>query len=88
MTDPLIRANRATHAMERLTKMLKNIDVAQRRMGKVPYGIRTATRAERRARYEALTPETLMQLGQQYGWDSVNEYLLSEERKEHARLQV
>ena len=88
MTDKLVRANLATHSMERLTKMLRNADQVMKRMGAVPYGIRTATRAERKAQYDALTPERLMELAQQYGQESVNEYLLQEERKEHARLQV
>ena len=67
--------NAATNSMNRLTKMLFNIDDKLKKMGTEPYGRRKATAKEQKDRVQNLTSQELLTMIDQHGAESTNEWL-------------
>lgn len=67
--------NFLTNSMNRVTKMLMNVDGKLKDYGKEPYGVRKLTPQEQRERIQNMSPEELYGLIQEHGVDSVNQWL-------------
>jgi len=67
--------NIATNSMEKLTGMLRNTDAKLKEMGKIPYGVKKATKREQRDMFENLTESKLIDLVERYGEEKVNAWL-------------
>jgi hypothetical protein len=74
--------NILTTAMERTTKLLKNVNGKFEQMGTEKYGMRKITPAEDRRKFENLTQDDLLDMVKQYGYEPVEKWLSKHMKEE------